>query len=294
MKPIAAGLARHRHRQARVHELACLRAPAGTGRRSRSRAPRGRSAARRSPAAAPPRPRARASRRSACRRRRGSRRSPRRRPGIAPPASSVRESTSSRSIDAPSSPRKRLRRPSSCARSSASESSRTMPSMRVFISETSASTCCCPPLPRLRERTSTTSSTSASTAAAAPTATSAVVAVTASTIISLVETSALPGQPQLSPSRLTVIAFRAAGYGFKTIKPLVRIRTNGRASAAESSQPSAFCRLTLEGELRYHAHPVGRGLTPASLCCVRPHLARSTCRPSISWSERAGSRRRRR
>ena len=65
--------------------------------------------------------------------------------------------------------------------------------MRVFISETSVSTCCCPPLPRRRERTSTTSSTSASTAAAAPTATSAVVAVTASTIISLVKTSALPG-----------------------------------------------------------------------------------------------------
>ena len=80
-----------------------------------------------------------------------------------------------------------------------------MPSMRVFISETSASTCCCPPLPRVRERTSTTSSTSASTAAAAPTATSAVVAVTASAIVSLFETSALPGNPK-SPSRLTVIA----------------------------------------------------------------------------------------
>ena len=146
-------------------------------------------------------------------------------PGIAPPASSVRASTSSRSIDAPSSPRKRLRRPSSCARSSASESSRTMPSMRVFISETSASICCCPPLPRLRERTSTTSSTSASTAAAAPTATSAVVAVTASAIISLFENLRPARKPQIAEPTHCNRVLGSQAMDCKTIKPLVRIRT---------------------------------------------------------------------
>ena len=83
-----------------------------------------------------------------------------------------------------------------------------------------------PAAPAPRERTSTTSSTSASTAAAAPTATSAVVAVTASAIISLVREPPPCPETAKSPSRLTVIGFWAAGYGFKTIKPLVRIRTN--------------------------------------------------------------------
>ena len=163
-----------------------------------------------------------------------------------------------------------------------------MPSMRVFISETSASICCCPPLPRLRERTSTTTSTSASTAAAAPTATSAVVAVTASAIISLVE---ILRPTRKAPNRradLTVIGFWAAGYGFKTIKPLVRIRTKRphrcrRILAAKRVLPfdaggSRFATMP---------RPVGRGRSPADLCCVRTHLARSTCRPSINWSERA-------
>jgi hypothetical protein len=40
---------------------------------------------------------------------------------------------------------------------------------------------------------------------------------------------------------------QATGYGFKTIKRLVRIRTIERSSAAESMQPSAFGRLTQAG-----------------------------------------------
>jgi hypothetical protein len=199
-------------------------------------------------------------------------------PGMAPPASSVRESTSSRSIDAPSSPRKRLRRASSCARSSASESSRTIPSIRTFISETSATICSLPPRFRRRERTRRTSSTIASVIAAAPSATRTVVTVTASAITSLVQPSALPGSRK-SPGPLTVIRPCAAGYGLKVIKDSIECARVLAARRPQPAEPSAFRRLTLGGELRYHPHPVGRGPAPASLCCVLTHLARSTCRP---------------
>ncbi len=62
-------------------------------------------------------------------------------PGIAPAASSVRESTSSRSIVPASSLRKRLRRPSSSALSIAVTSSFDISSMRAERLATSSATC---------------------------------------------------------------------------------------------------------------------------------------------------------
>ena len=186
-------LARHRHRQAGVHELGALeRRRVLVDDRDRARLVAVRRA-RRSPAAAPPRPRARASRRSASRRRRGSRRSPRRLPGSRRrPRACARAPRRGRST-------RRARRGTGCAgplpaRARAPPRARApSPPCACSSRRRARAPAAARRSPRRRERTSTTSSTSASTAAAAPTATSAVVAVTASAIISLVKTSALPG-----------------------------------------------------------------------------------------------------
>src|SRR5919204_3985616 len=190
-------------------------------------------------------------------------------PGIAPAASRVRVSTSSRSIVPASSPSIRFRRPSSCARSSASDSSPTIASMRVFMSVTRSasrgSELCAPAVAlRTSQRTARSNTTAAAPAAMATT----VLVVTPSN-------SNLTPSPQLFPvprrlrSRsgldLTVRGARPLDYSFEPIKTKVR---DPAARGPISPSDAGFSRLRVPN--RFATMPVRlAGVHPlASLCCV--------------------------
>src|SRR5215216_1947487 len=115
---------------------------------------------------------------------------------------------------------------------------------------------------RRYERASTSARATASNAAAAPTATSAVVAVTPITILFL-------GWFFVPPSHCRLVQFRT--LWLESHKALEPILTSPPLDKAEPPEPCAFRRLTLEGELRYHARPVGRVARPRQpLLCPHP------------------------